>query len=138
MPFKRNSAVTVGQQRYKLLMQRKQQLSAALSLPGESCPPTEKLLKSNKSGPMAKNLFWEAQGSEERYQIPVYIKRSPHHPCVVYHLMQIYGRENGHRTWVQWFNIPFHNMLPIISCITHLYLFTSPSQKWVASPCVLR
>lgn len=38
VPFKRNSAVTVGQQRYKLLMQRKQQLSAALSLPGESCP----------------------------------------------------------------------------------------------------
>lgn len=48
MPFKRNSAVTVGQQRYKLLMQRKRQLSAALSLPGESCPPIEKLLKSNK------------------------------------------------------------------------------------------
>lgn len=137
VPFKRNSAVTVAQQRHKLPMQRKRQLSAALSLPGESWPPIEKLLKSNKLGPTAKNLLWEAQGSEERCQIPVCCKRSTCHPCLVYHLMQIYSRENGHKTWVQWFNSSFQNMLSIISCITHLYLFMSPSQKWVTYPCGL-
>lgn len=113
--FERKSAVTVGQQRYKLPNR-----SAALSLPGESCPAIEKLPQSNKSGRMAKNLRCEAQGSEERFQIPAHCKRSTHHYCLIYYLMQIYREENGGTR--QWFNSSFQRVLPFTSHITQLYL----------------
>lgn len=90
--------------------------STATSLQRESCPSIEIHPTGEKSRPMAKNLCWEAQWAEERFQIPAHCKRSIHHYCLFYYLMQIYRRENG-GTRV-WFNSSFQNVLPFTSCIT--------------------
>lgn len=115
VPFERNNAVTVGQQKYKLPICRRRQ-SNCCPLPGESFPSIEKVPKSNKSGPMTKILHWQAQGSEERFQIPVHCKRSAHHYCLIYYLMQIYCRENGGTR--ERFNSSFQRVVPFTSCIT--------------------
>lgn len=118
----------VGQQRYKLPMQRRRQPDCCSLSSRGLLFFSKETPKSNAAGAMLKRHQWES-------------KRTAHHCCLIcclpfYCLMQTYCREKG--STKQGFNTSFQAMLPSPSCITLLLLPTSPSQRQVTSPLVLR